>query len=404
MMHKLLLVMINRYVKNLSKIDKGPENDYELRGAVGADSDKSTREEAEEIHRPLEMEKGAENDLEVNGSVATNGVALSQSDGLLINQIGTVGTDSNKSPVEEITEMLKLLKVEEGSRENLQVNISANDVVLSQSDDLLTAVSSSSTLVDDRSSGSLNNSELRGVARVDSDISSGEETKQIPMVLEMEESAEKDLGVNGSGASNSVTLSQVNDLLINQVGAAGTEADTSIGEDIEETSAGNDYELEESAEKDLDVIGSGAAISVTLSQVSDLLINKVGAVGTESDTSIGEDINEANAGKDYEVNISVAPNDIAISHSDAIVINHIGAAGIEFNKTTDAVIEEVPEVLAMEESSGSDLETNISVSNNDVSQSDDLFITVSSSSTMSEDQSSGYFFTIYIYILFIERY
>nr|GFD22411.1 hypothetical protein [Tanacetum cinerariifolium] len=62
-----------------------------------------------------------------------------------------------------------------------------------------------------------------------------------------------------------------------------------------------------------------------------------------------------------------------------------------FNKTTDAVIEEVPEVLAMEESSGNDLETNISVSNNDVtlSQSDDLFITVSSSSTMSEDHSSG---------------
>ena len=122
----------------------GPENDYERRGAVGVDSEKSTGGESEEMHRPLEMEKGAEKGLEVNGLVATNDVALSQSDELLINQT-----------VEEITEMLKLLKMEEGSGENLEANLSdvANDVALSQSDDLLITVSSSSALVDGRSSG-----------------------------------------------------------------------------------------------------------------------------------------------------------------------------------------------------------------------------------------------------------
>ncbi|GJU83661.1 pentatricopeptide repeat-containing protein [Tanacetum coccineum] len=148
-----------------------------------------------------------------------------------------------------------------------------------------------------------------------------------------------DLEVNGLGAADRVTLSQLNDLLINQVGAVGTESDISISEDIEGTSAGNDYEMEESAEKDLEVNGSG------------------------------EDIDETNAGKDSEVNISVAANDVAISHSDDIVINHIRAVGVEFNKTTDAEIKEMPEVLAMEESSGNDLEMNISVSNNDVSLS-----------------------------------
>ena len=75
------------------------------------------------MHRPLEMEKGAEKG-DVNGSVATNDVALSQSDELLINQTGAVGIDSNKSTVEEITEMLRLLKMEEGSGEDLEVNLS----------------------------------------------------------------------------------------------------------------------------------------------------------------------------------------------------------------------------------------------------------------------------------------
>ncbi|PWA76762.1 hypothetical protein CTI12_AA229960 [Artemisia annua] len=159
---------------------------------------------------------------------------------------------------------------------------------------------------------------------------------QCQILQTKEASAEKDLEVNGSGAATSVTLSQINDLLINQIGAVGTEADTSIAEDIEETSAGNDYEMEECAEKDLDVNGSGVATSATLSQVNDLLINQVVAVGAESDSSVGEDINETDAGKDYEVNISVAANDVAIPHSDDIEINYIGAAGIEFNKTSDS--------------------------------------------------------------------
>ncbi|GKC34359.1 aconitate hydratase 1 [Tanacetum coccineum] len=82
-------------------------------------------------------------------------------------------------------------------------------------------------------------------------ISSSEETKETPMVLEMKESTEKDYEMSGTGATNSFTLSQLSDLLINKVGAVRTESDTSIGEDIEETSFRNDYEMEESAEKDL---------------------------------------------------------------------------------------------------------------------------------------------------------
>ncbi|GJR95400.1 hypothetical protein Tco_0267574 [Tanacetum coccineum] len=84
-------------------------------------------------------------------------------------------------------------------------------------------------------------------------ISSSEETKETPMVLEMKESVEKDYKMSGTGATNCFTLSQLSDLLINKVEAVRTESDTSIGEDIEETSSENDYEMEESAEKDLKV-------------------------------------------------------------------------------------------------------------------------------------------------------
>ncbi|GJR03815.1 hypothetical protein Tco_0526799 [Tanacetum coccineum] len=82
-------------------------------------------------------------------------------------------------------------------------------------------------------------------------ISSSEETKETPMVLEMKESAEKDYEMSGTCATNNFTLFQLSDLLINQVGAVRTESDTSIGEDIKETSFENDYEMEKSVEKDL---------------------------------------------------------------------------------------------------------------------------------------------------------
>nr|GEV55747.1 hypothetical protein [Tanacetum cinerariifolium] len=107
------------------------------------------------------------------------------------------------------------------------------------------------------------------------------------MVIEMKQSSVKDLEVNGSGATDSVTLSQLNDLLINQVGAVGTESDTSISEDMKRRVLEMIMKWK-SAEKDLEVNRSG------------------------------EDINETNAGKDSEVNISVAANDFAISHSDDI--------------------------------------------------------------------------------------
>ncbi|GJU39002.1 hypothetical protein Tco_1191959, partial [Tanacetum coccineum] len=67
-----------------------------------------------------------------------------------------------------------------------------------------------------------NGFELRGAVGANSDISPSEETKEILMVLEMEDRA------------------------------VGTESDTPIGEDIEETNVGNDYEMEEIAEKDLE--------------------------------------------------------------------------------------------------------------------------------------------------------
>ncbi|GKC50802.1 hypothetical protein Tco_1073547 [Tanacetum coccineum] len=82
-------------------------------------------------------------------------------------------------------------------------------------------------------------------------ISSSEETKETPMVLEMKESAEKDYEMSRTCATNNFTLFQLSDLLINQVGVVRTESDTLIGKDIKETSSGNDYEMEKSVEKDL---------------------------------------------------------------------------------------------------------------------------------------------------------
>nr|GEV34631.1 aconitate hydratase 1 [Tanacetum cinerariifolium] len=138
-------------------------------------------------------------------------------------------------------------------------------------------------------------------------ISSGEETKETPMVLEMKESVEKDYEMSGTGEDTEETSSRNDyemeesaekdlkrkdrdakpgDLYNNKAykleclrrltyGAVRTESDTSIGEDIEETSSRNNYEMEESAEKDLKV--------------------------TESDTSIGEDIEETSSGNNYEM-------------------------------------------------------------------------------------------------------
>ncbi|GKB87231.1 RNA-directed DNA polymerase, eukaryota [Tanacetum coccineum] len=70
--------------------------------------------------------------------------------------------------------------------------------------------------------GPRNGFELRGAVGANSYISPSEETKEILMVLEMEDRV------------------------------VGTESDTPIGEDIEETNVGNDYEMEEIAEKDLE--------------------------------------------------------------------------------------------------------------------------------------------------------
>ena len=55
----------------------------------------------------LNLEENAGNDLEVNTLTAASDVALSQSTDLL-NQIGVVGTDFNRSACEVIKEMPKL--------------------------------------------------------------------------------------------------------------------------------------------------------------------------------------------------------------------------------------------------------------------------------------------------------
>ncbi|GKE45751.1 hypothetical protein Tco_1473035, partial [Tanacetum coccineum] len=111
----------------------------------------------------------------------------------------------------------------------------------------------------------------------------------------------------------------------------------------------------------------------------------------------GEDIKEpellnmeGNAGNDLEVNTLSAANDVALSQS-TYLLNHNGVNGTDFNRSTCEVIKEMPKLPELEEGAVKDPETNISVADNDVTlcQGDDLPITVSSSSMLSDNQSPG---------------
>lgn len=106
---------------------------------------------------------------------------------------------------------------------------------------------------------------------------------------------------------------------------------------------------------------------------------------------------EESAGKHPEMNRSSAANNVPLSLGDDLLINQIGADGIDSNKSTIEEIKEKPKLIEVE-SFGNDLEANISVADNDVtsSTSSDLLITVSSLSTLSDDQSSGYLLNFYL--------
>ena len=109
---------------------------------------------------------------------------------------------------------------------------------------------------------------------------------------------------------------------------------------------------------------------------------------------------EESAGKHPEMNRSSAANNVPLFFSDDLLINQIGADGIDSNKSTIEEVKEKPKLIEVEESFGNDLEPNISVADNDVtsSTSSELLIAVPSLSTLSNDQSSGYF--LYFYLRF----
>ncbi|GKC56286.1 beta-catenin-like protein 1 [Tanacetum coccineum] len=257
----------------------------------------SSSEETKETPMVLEMKESVEKDYKMSGTGATNCFTLSQLSDLLINKVEAVRTESDTSIGEYIEETSSGndYEMEESAEKDLKVMLQKLLITISigrrKMIELFSVVRYKGNNVppidklfavilgylwtsnhpgikdftrvppmfdltcmrDAMKNLGLDSKKINPLVCMTTCISSSEETKETPMVLEMKESVEKDYKMSGTGATNCFTLSQLSDLLINKVEAVRTESDTSIGEDIEETSSENDYEMEESAEKDLKV-------------------------------------------------------------------------------------------------------------------------------------------------------